>query len=538
MSRAHRNISFATVEGFDAVLRDGAVVTVRALETKELRNRITSITRPLERCIFLPGRRNDVFAQITETFWVIGGRNDLPWLTRYLPRAPEFSDDEGMTWHGAYGPRLRTWAGKVDQFDEWRRLLIAGPTSRRAVGVLFDPDRDFIPASNDIPCNNWLSWLLRDGRLHLNVAVRSNDAMWGFSGVNSFEWSVLQEMMAFWIGADVGESTFFVTSYHVYSRHYRRACDIVSHFYGLTPYDFGIASPRFATPWADFSAAMADWFEIEEQLRADPDPLPREGLATRDPFLSSTLRLLRLRWGAERWTTGRLRSELAALPEDDFATAAYEFFGRDRPELLTNISQPNIAAFFRACQTAKSDNTAGLKAAIKHLHARKNASYAGAWKRRGERVSVLPNIARKVDRLQAFADEGMALEGETVLDTALDLYVYAAKYRLFLAELAGTDISPLDPGAPRPFSDHNENFNVLVDAADFSGDPQGDFVDSIGAITTMFEDLWRAVDAGAALADRQLWAAELTAAAERLVGLVAAMDQRSANDFVRHVRGS
>jgi thymidylate synthase len=80
MSRAHRNISFATVEGFDAVLRDGAVVTVRALETKELRNRITSITRPLERCIFLPGRRNDVFAQITETFWVIGGRNDLPWL--------------------------------------------------------------------------------------------------------------------------------------------------------------------------------------------------------------------------------------------------------------------------------------------------------------------------------------------------------------------------------------------------------------------------------------------------------------------------
>jgi hypothetical protein len=39
-------------------------------------------------------------------------------------------------------------------------------------------------------------------------------------------------------------------------------------------------------------------------------------------------------------------------------------------------------------------------------------------------MSVLPNIARKVDRLQAFADEGMALEGETVLDTALDLYVY------------------------------------------------------------------------------------------------------------------
>jgi hypothetical protein len=242
----------------------------------------------------------------------------------------------------------------VDQLDEWRQLLIDDPTSRRVVGVLFDPDRDFVSDSKDIPCNNWLSWLRRDDRLHLNVAIRSNDAVWGFSGVNAFEWSVLQEMMALWIGADVGEVTFFATSYHVYSHHYGRARDIVSRFYGLTPYDFGIASPRFVTLWSDFSAAMADWFEIEEQLRVDPNPLPREGLATRDPLMASALRLLRLKWGAKLWTKERLAAELAGLPEDDFAAAAYEFFGREWPELLTSISQPNIAAFFRACQAAKS----------------------------------------------------------------------------------------------------------------------------------------------------------------------------------------
>src|SRR2546423_1477921 len=103
MARAHRNISFATADSFNAVLRDGVAITVRGLETKELRNRITAIARPLERCLFLPGRGNNVFAQIAETFWVISGRNDLPWLTRYLPKAPDFSDDEGMTWRGAYG---------------------------------------------------------------------------------------------------------------------------------------------------------------------------------------------------------------------------------------------------------------------------------------------------------------------------------------------------------------------------------------------------------------------------------------------------
>lgn len=534
MVRVYRNISFATAESFDEVLRNGSVVTVRGSETKELRNRVTPIARPLERCVFLPGRRNDVFAQIAETFWVIGGRNDLQWLARYLPRAPEFSDDGGITWHGAYGPRLRAWAGRVDQLDEWRRLLNADPMSRRAVGVLFDPDRDFVPASNDIPCNNWLSWLLRDGCLHLNVAIRSNDAMWGFSGVNAFEWSILQEMMAFWTNAEVGEATFFATSYHIYSRHYGRARDIVGRFYGLSPYDFGISSSRFSTSWENFSAAMINWFELEEQLRDDPDSVPDEGLATRDPLLASTLQLLRLKWGSERWTERRLMDELSALPEDDFATAAYEYFGRSQPKLLTNIRQPKIAAFFQACQTAKGDDANGLRVAIKHLHERKNAGYASSWKRRGERVSVLPNIARKVDRLQAFAEKEMIIAGEAIFDTAVDLYVYTTKYCLFLAEFPGADVSRLDAQAPKPFSDHDENFNSLVDVADFTADVRGNFVDEVGGITLTFENLWRAADAGDVMVDRQRLATELAVAAARLVGLLVAIDKPSVSEFIRH----
>ena len=189
MAQQHRNISYATAESFDAVLSEGAEVAVRGSLTRELRNRVTRIARPNERCVFLPGRRNDVFAQVAETFWVIGGRDDVPWLSRYLPRAPEFSDDGGATWRGAYGPRLRAW-GDIDQLNEWRRLLLRDPMSRRAVGTIFDPARDFVE-SLDIPCNNWLSWLIRDGKLHLNVAVRSNDAMWVCSSLNAFEWSVL-----------------------------------------------------------------------------------------------------------------------------------------------------------------------------------------------------------------------------------------------------------------------------------------------------------------------------------------------------------
>jgi thymidylate synthase len=58
----------------------------------------------------LPGRNNNVFAQLAETAWVLAGRNDLAFLGHYLPRVADFSDD-GRTWRGAYGPRIRRWGG-------------------------------------------------------------------------------------------------------------------------------------------------------------------------------------------------------------------------------------------------------------------------------------------------------------------------------------------------------------------------------------------------------------------------------------------
>lgn len=531
MAGIFRNISFATAESFRAVLEEGQAVAVRDQETRELRNRVTTLRAPRERCLFLPGRRNSVFAQVAETMWVIGGRDDVPWLARYLDKAPEFSDDGGATWRGAYGPRLRAWPGGVDQLAEWRRLLLEDRQTRRAVGVIFDPSRDFVE-SRDIPCNNWISWLIRDDKLHMNVAIRSNDAMWGFSGVNAFEWSVLQEMMATWVGAEVGEATFFATSYHLYDRHFERARTVSDRFYGISPYDFGVAPPGFVTAWDAFPAALDHWFVAEEALRLDPDAPLLNGPALEDPFLHSTLRLLRLKWGAAAWSADRLREELRSLPEDDFAAAAYEQLSRTRGDLLDVVSQPGIHAFNVACRGASNSDTTRLKSALKALHARKNASYAGSWKRRGERVSVLPNIARKIDRLEAFARTGSRLEGETVLDTAVDLYVYAEKYRLLLAEDADAVGGDLPVGAPTPYSDHDANFDYRVDGAELVAPEETDLNGQIALLLQRFETMWRTAEAGAPVQERQRLAQGLAREAGFLVALVAADDPRAVADFV------
>jgi thymidylate synthase len=179
----YRNVTYAFVDSLRDVLAEGKSLAVRGSNIMEMRNRLTVLERPQERCLVTPSRHNNIFATIAETMWVLAGRNDLAFLSRYLPRAQDFSDD-GQTWRAAYGPRLRNWHG-VDQLRENLTLLRHELSTRRAVMSIFDPAVDFID-SKDIPCNNWIHWLIRDGQLHMNIAVRSNDIMWGFSGINTF----------------------------------------------------------------------------------------------------------------------------------------------------------------------------------------------------------------------------------------------------------------------------------------------------------------------------------------------------------------
>src|ERR1044072_4534826 len=311
----YRNISFATVDSVADLLQSGAEVSVRGKLTREILGRVTTLQRPWERYLFVPKRHDSVFAQFAETMWVLAGRDDIAWLTPYLPRAPEFSDD-GTTWHGAYGPRLRRWAGSVDQLDQVRQLLTKDIATRRAVMTLFDPALDY-GDSKDIPCNNWLSWIARDGELHLSVAIRSNDAMWGFSGVNAFEWSVLHELMAFWLGLETGRATYFAASFHLYDMHFERTRQMNESFHGLTPYDFSIGRAPFLTSGAQFGDKLERWFALEEMIRAEPTLAPFHHGRTGDPFLDSGLVLMHVFWAHQTWGVRRLTEELGHLPAPD-----------------------------------------------------------------------------------------------------------------------------------------------------------------------------------------------------------------------------
>lgn len=467
-------MTYAFYEGLRHVLTEGKPLSVRGSNVRELRNRLTILERPQERCLVTPNRRNNIFATIAETMWVLAGRNDLAFLNRYLPRAQDFSDD-GQTWRAAYGPRLRNWHG-VDQLRENLALLSRELSTRRAVMSIFDPAADFIE-SKDIPCNNWLHWLVRDGRLHMNVAVRSNDIMWGFSGINAFEWSVLHECMATWLNVDVGEITFFASSLHLYEHHEQRAQAIVERFPGITCYDYGIGSPRFQTAWDNFDELLRYWFVLESRMQTAPDSLDSAILQFPDPLLRNFLLLIQLYHGAQiGWSISHIDARLAILPETDLTLAAYEFFHRKRRLLPEKIPHPAISRYWARYHSEQPvDASSGedtLRQAIIELHRQKTAAYGISWKRRGEQISILANIARKVDRLERVADGASQTPDETLFDTVVDLLVYCIKYQTYLADIDNTVAQKLfDPSRSflkPPYSEGCEGFDYLLKQADLT----------------------------------------------------------------------
>jgi hypothetical protein len=215
------------------LLRDAPQTPSRDGSTRELEGPVVcSVSEPSLHVPLNPGRQGNPWVTLAEWPWLVAGRNDVAWLLPYLPRAGDFSDD-GETWRAGYGPRLRSWGGHgydgtsildapTDQLQELVARLKVSRGTRQAVMSLWDPDSDNMPGSKDYPCTNWFQALIRNERLNLHVVMRSNDLIWGLSGVNLYNWTMLQELLAACTSSGIGTYTHTAGSLHVYERHFER----------------------------------------------------------------------------------------------------------------------------------------------------------------------------------------------------------------------------------------------------------------------------------------------------------------------------
>jgi thymidylate synthase len=220
---------FVTIEGDTAdevwlqaseYFRQGRASTQssRTGTTEELLHTALCLHNPRERWVVSRSPAiNPAFA-LAEVVWILRGRQDSAFVNYFNKRLPEFAGN-GPTYHGAYGHRLRTQFG-IDQLKRAFEALRANPDSRQVVLQIWDartdlPESDGSAVAKDIPCNVCSLLKVRRGRLDWTQIMRSNDVFRGLP-FNLVQFTSLQEILAGWLGLEVGQYYHLSDSLHLY----------------------------------------------------------------------------------------------------------------------------------------------------------------------------------------------------------------------------------------------------------------------------------------------------------------------------------
>jgi thymidylate synthase len=280
------------------VLKAGAPVAPRGLPTREVLGCQLRLGAPRRRVLAVPGRViNPAFA-IANALWILLG-SDGEWIYEYNDRLRAYTD-EGVL-RGAYGPRIRRWATIVDQLDRVRQLLLKDPDTRQAVVQVFDPVHDW-DGARDVPCTIGYRFFIREGNLQLHTTMRSQDVWLGMP-YDVFANTVLQELMAGWVGAELGVYVHTVDSLHLYE------CDLQAAT-RLADGDASVDAPSGQDP--PISLAFEQLGSVLEAVRTSNTRMPNKGLST----WASVLASYRL------WKRGQRNEARAQAPSEDTPAGA------------------------------------------------------------------------------------------------------------------------------------------------------------------------------------------------------------------------
>lgn len=267
---------------FSRLLDADQRVTVTATrgDTTEIVGVLLQLSNPRAR-LSRTENKQVLFSCFGELLWYLAGSRELAFIEYYLSQYERESDD-GVTVHGAYGPRLFHMRGQ-DQVANVLSLLRERPTSRRAVIQMFDA-ADLASAHKDVPCTCSMQFIVRGGRLHLFTAMRSNDAYLGLPH-DIFAFTMLQEIMARSLGVELGVYKHAVGSLHLYKQHRKAARGFLREGWQET-----ISMPAMPTgdPWPSIGAVV----KCEEAIRVR-GRLPRS-VVQLDQYWMDVVRLLRV----------------------------------------------------------------------------------------------------------------------------------------------------------------------------------------------------------------------------------------------------
>ena len=268
-------------EALQKLIHHGDKVSPRGKPVKELRPAAIEYQNPFNRVTFLGSRRVNPFFQLAESLWILSGRADVEWLTKFNANMDMFSDD-GVWFNAPYGERIRTWnknaahniiINPVDQLHDAYLKLLTDKDTRQAVVVISNPMFDNYnytvgEKGKDIACNLIFTFKIRNDCLDITVFNRSNDLHWGVFGANLCQFSTIHEVMWSFL-KNSGEKDFenlklgtyvqITDSLHIYLDDYGAKCtnDVLEYYESNSPEEVDVIyeckeEPKMSLSWDKF----------------------------------------------------------------------------------------------------------------------------------------------------------------------------------------------------------------------------------------------------------------------------------------------
>ncbi len=117
---------------------------------------------------------------------------------------------------------MRNWAGKVDQLSRVVETLQADPRLPASPDPALRPGPGRRRAQGRAPAPSGFRFHLRAGRLHMATTMRGQD-VWIGMPYDVFFYTVLHELIAGWLDAELGEFRLHIGSLHIYDEHIEQA---------------------------------------------------------------------------------------------------------------------------------------------------------------------------------------------------------------------------------------------------------------------------------------------------------------------------
>ena len=209
-NKVFRNANEAYEYVHDKILQEGVAFG----DTKALFNVGFYITDPKDRKIINKERKwNEEYAE-AEWQWYLSGDPKISTLGDIYGKVPEIwkrmADPDGKV-NSNYGYQ---WE-RNSQLDMVLETLKHNKDTRQACISIYD-GKEISDYAFDTPCTYAIQFTIVHGRLDMCVTMRSNDLWYGFCN-DQYQFSKLQELMAFRLDIETGVYYHFAHNMHLYN---------------------------------------------------------------------------------------------------------------------------------------------------------------------------------------------------------------------------------------------------------------------------------------------------------------------------------